>query len=172
MQKGSFANAVRLDAFAVMKRIDRVAREFRARGLPVLHIRHDGTKENFLIPGTVEWEIVDELRPEAKDIVVEKAANDAFYRTELDATLRDLNAGELLITGCATDFCVNATVHGALTRDWRVTILSDCHTTADRPGLGARSLIDFHNWLWAELTPTGGAIRVLDSESALAAIES
>ena len=32
---------------------------------------------------------------------------------------------------------------------------------------GARAVIEFHNWLWAELTPTEGSIRVLPMKDAL-----
>jgi nicotinamidase-related amidase len=66
----------------------------------------------------------------------------------------------LYITGCATDFCVNATIHSALVKDFNITVVRDCHSTADRPNFKAEKLIDFHNWLWANLTPTNGTIQV------------
>lgn len=70
---------------------------------------------------------------------------------------------ELVITGCATDFCVDATVKSALTNDYNLTIIADAHTTADRPHVSAEKLIAHHNWLWSELTPTEGRIVVSKS---------
>lgn len=164
MQTGSFSSVPRLDADKVVARINALSSRFRNEGKPVVFIRHDGTKEAFLIPGTHDWNLLDSLVQDKTDFFVEKTANDSFYRTELDALLKKLNVDDLFITGCATDFCVNATVHSALVRDYNLTIVGDAHTTADRPGLSAARLIAFHNWLWANLTPTQGRIRVLSME--------
>jgi hypothetical protein len=67
---------------------------------------------------------------------------------------------------------VNATVHSALVRDYDIVIARDCHTTADRPHQTAGQLIDFHNWLWENLTPTNGAITVKALQEILDPLES
>ena len=77
--------------------------------------------------------------------------------------LGDYKINHLYITGCATDFCVSATVHSALVNDFNLTIIEDCHTTADRPNIKAEENIKFHNWLWQNLTPTNGTIRIVNS---------
>jgi Amidases related to nicotinamidase len=166
MQNGCFATP-RLDREGTAKRINEISERFRSRGLPVIFVRHDGTKENYLFPGTKDFEVIDELVRAPTDRCVTKTVNDAFYRTDFDATLRNMGATRLFVCGLATDFCVNATIHSALVKDYDLVILSDCHTTADRPLLGAQAIIDFHNWLWAELTPTEGSIRVLPMKDAL-----
>lgn len=68
------------------------------------------------------------------------------------------NINELVIAGCATDFCVVATVKSALVHDYNLTIIEDAHTTADRPHISAEKRIAHHNWLWANLTPTEGKV--------------
>ena len=166
MQNGCFATP-RLDREGTAERINTVAERFRERGLPVFFIQHDGTKENYLFPGTEGFEIIAELTRAPTDRIVVKTANSAFYETSLDADLRTLGISRLFICGLATDFCVNATIHSALVKDYDLIILSDCHTTADRPPLDARAVISYHNWLWAELTPTKGAIRVMPMKDAL-----
>lgn len=67
---------------------------------------------------------------------------------------------ELILTGRATDFCVDATLKSALTSDYFITVVADGHTTADRPMISARQVIQYFNWLWSELTPTRGGIKV------------
>lgn len=42
-------------------------------------------------------------------------ANDVFYKLDLQYKRTELNITELLITGCATDFCVAASAQSALT---------------------------------------------------------
>ena len=103
-------------------------------------------------------------------MVISKTANDAFYRTELSSELHTQGISELFITGCATDFCVEATVQSALTKDYTVTVVEDGHTTAPRPHLDAEQLITHYNWVWKQLTPTQGSIKVLPVEQIKIAI--
>lgn len=159
MQVGSFQTP-RFEAEKVIENINCLSTFFREKHQPVIFVQHDGTKENFLIYDTDEWHILPSLIQKANDYFIEKEANDCFYKTELEALLKKLGVQKLYICGCATDFCVNATVHGALVRDYAITVIKDGHTTADRPHATAVQLIDFHNWVWENLTPTQSRIEV------------
>ncbi len=161
MQIGSlFGEIPRFDSKSVIQRIDALAHFFRSQGDTVIFVQHDGTRENFLLHGTSDWDITPDIHQEKNDIYIEKTANDSFYRTELENRLNSYGINDLYIAGCATDFCVNATILAALVKDFNITVVGDCHTTADRPNFKAEQLIDFHNWLWANLTPTNGRIEV------------
>ncbi len=161
MQVGSFSSKTpRFDADGVVQRINILLDYFRKQGNKIIFIQHDGTKENFLLHGTSDWKILPTIHQAENDIYIEKTANDSFYRTDLEKTLNANNINNLYITGCATDCCVNSTVQTALVKDFNMTIVKDCHTTADRPNFKAKDLIDFHNWLWQNLTPTEGRIQL------------
>jgi nicotinamidase-related amidase len=161
MQAGSFLPATpRLDAENVIDRINQLSKKFRESGNLVIFIQHDGSRENAFRPGSDEWKILPMLNMEEGDFVVSKTANDAFYKSELDSILKTQNVDELYITGCATDFCVDATVRSGLAHDYNVCVVKDGHTTADRPHLTAQQVIDHHNWLWENMIPTAGKIRV------------
>lgn len=167
MQVGSFRSAKRYDEIGIVKRINQVADSFRKDEKPVIFVQHDGTKENNFQTGTEDWKILPELKQEDLDLYIEKEANDSFYKTNLSSLLAELKIDHLYITGCATDFCINATIHSALVKDFDITIVKDCHTTADRPNLKAEENIKFHNWLWENLTPTKGSIRAMNSNEIL-----
>lgn len=161
MQVGSFSDKTpRFNSQEVINKINTLSDHFRGQNDTVIFIRHDGTKENFLFSGTPDWQILPSLNQSKSDIYIEKTANDSFYQTRLEQTLKSLAIDQLYISGCATDFCVNATVHSALVKDFHITIAKDCHTTGDRPSFKAKELITFHNWLWQNLTPTGGSVQV------------
>jgi nicotinamidase-related amidase len=165
MQAGSFKpETPRYDADGVVERINFLSAFFRKYGDKVIFIQHDGTKENSYVPGTPDWKILPALLQPPGDITIRKTANDAFYNTELQAVLNKNNITDLFITGCATDFCVNATVHSALIKDYNIFIVKDCHTTADRPYASAEKVIQYHNWLWENLTPTNGKIKLILSK--------
>lgn len=163
MQIGSFRLSKRYDEIGVVKRINQVAEIFRKNKKPVIFIQHDGTKENYLHTGSEDWKILPGLYQDKYDLYVEKEANDSFYRTNMSILLGDYKITHLYVTGCATDFCVSATVHSALVNDFNLTIIEDCHTTADRPNIKAEENIKFHNWIWQNLTPTNGKIRIVNS---------
>jgi nicotinamidase-related amidase len=168
MQEGSFTPATpRHDADAIIRKINLLAEIFRSNGDKVVFIQHDGTKENSYIPGTHDWKLLSSLVIQPQDTIIAKTANDAFYKTELINTLKLWGITDLFITGCATDFCVDSTIHGALVNDYNVIVIKDCHTTADRPHLRAGKIIEHHNYQWANLTPTNGTITLVHSQDLL-----
>jgi nicotinamidase-related amidase len=64
----------------------------------------------------------------------------------------------------ATDFCIDATVKAALSKDYNVTVVSDAHTTDDKPDLPASILIKHYNWIWSVMAPTKQRISVGKAE--------
>lgn len=168
MQAGSFKpETQRFDVENIVRKINLLSERFRQNGDKVIFIQYDGTKEDYFIPGTPDWDILPSLVQMPEDICISKVANDSFYATELESVLKEHGIMELFITGCATDFCVDATVHSALTRDFSTVVVKDCHTTTDRPHLSAEKVIEHHNWIWKNLTPTKGKIRMLSSKDLL-----
>jgi nicotinamidase-related amidase len=163
MQKTSFTpKTPRFDSDGVVQRINKLSHKFRLTGDKVIFIQHDGTKEGFCVPNTIEWEILSSLDIISSDLIISKTANDSFYRTTLKEKLLEFGINELIITGRATDFCVDTTIKSALVNDFNIIVIKDCHTTADRPNLKAKQVIDHYNWIWSEMTPTKGKITVLD----------
>lgn len=159
MQKGSFTPATpRFDTDGVVSRINELASLFRTLNFPVIHIQHDGSETGEFKKNTVEWEILDEIIVGRTDIFIDKYANDAFYDSELQVKLTELNVDELYITGCATDFCVGSSVQSALTKDYNIIVVADGHTTGDRPNMSAEKVIAHYNWVWQNMTPTKGRI--------------
>ncbi|HAN17924.1 MAG: isochorismatase [Bacteroidetes bacterium GWC2_33_15] len=168
MQKISFTpETPRFDAEGVVKRINSLSDYFRKNGDKVIFIQHDGSKGNFCIPGSVEWEIIESLNVDNTDIIVGKTANDSFYNSNLNEILKGFGIEEIVITGCATDFCVDATVKSALTNNYKVTVIANGHTTANRPHLNADKIIEHYNWIWKEMIPVNGNIAVVDLENYL-----
>lgn len=68
------------------------------------------------------WKIVDELKPEPEDIIVEKPRFDAFYNTMLDDILRAKGIENLVVVGTVANICVLATIMGAYMRGYRVYV--------------------------------------------------
>jgi nicotinamidase-related amidase len=171
MQKGSFTPATpRYDKEGVIKRINQLSAFFRKNGDQVIFIRHDGTKEGDYIPHTDPWQVLSELNQQSEDLYVEKSINDSFYQSVLQTSLLNLGINELYFMGCATDFCFDATVKTALSKDYKVTVIKDGHTTADRPYVTAKTLIDHYNWLWSELSPAAFPISVITCQDIISSV--
>ena len=100
-----------------------------------------------------------ELDARPDDTVVRKTSCDAFLRTPLDEVLRARAIDRLIITGCATDYCVDTRIRSALGRSHPTIVPSDGHTTSNRPHLSAERIIAHHNAIWADfLAPRGPAL--------------
>jgi ureidoacrylate peracid hydrolase len=86
----------------------------------------DGTESRILVRDTWNTDILQELAPEAGDIVLYKHRFSGFYETELDAVLRQLGVEYLIFMGCTTSVCVESTLRDAMFRDYACVLLADC----------------------------------------------
>jgi nicotinamidase-related amidase len=121
---------------------------WRTAGLPIIHTREGhlpdlsdcppaklrrgpmigqkGTFGRILIRGEYGHDIIDELRPEPGEVVIDKPGKGAFYATELSATLEKLGTRQLVVTGVTTEVCVHTTVREANDRGFECLVLADC----------------------------------------------
>ena len=120
----------------------------RAEGVPVIWIQHS---DDGLPRGSEGWQLVPELARQDRDPLVDKTYGDSFEATDLAEILAGRGAGRLVVAGAQTDACVRATIHGAFTRGYDVTLVSDAHTTVDRTEYGgppAGQIIALTNLYW------------------------
>lgn len=168
MQKGLLTGAPKHDLRGVIDRINRLAEALRQQAGTVIWIRHCG-RDDFA-PGEPGWNFLPELDRRRDDVIIDKTLNDAFAGTDLKATLDRIDAQRLLVTGWATDFCVDATVRSSVSNGYHVIVAGDAHTLADRPHLHAAAVIRHHNWVWSNLI-TQRSIRVATTLELLAEAE-
>lgn len=167
MQEALFRTP-RFNSDEVIANINRIAGMVRNNGGHVIYIRHNGTADEGLAAQSAGWAILAALDVRAGDTLIDKTLCDAFYGTALSETLARLAPDRLIVTGCATDFCVDTTIRAAVSRDFRVVVAADGHTTADRPHLDARAIIAHHNWMWANLIAPGVPVTVTSTAELLA----
>lgn len=121
------------DRASVIARIGTVIDAARAGGIPVIYIQHDTPEDDELEIGSDGWRIHATIAPDDGEPVVAKQHGDAFVDTTLEATLDGLGAGHLILVGGQSDACVRSTSYGALRAGYDITLVSDAHTTSDRP---------------------------------------
>ena len=86
----------------------------------------DGGESRILVRDTWNTDILSELAPGTTDLVIYKHRFSGFFETELDAVLRSLGIRHLIVTGCTTSICVEATIRDAMFRDYSCVLLQDC----------------------------------------------
>jgi nicotinamidase-related amidase len=120
----------------------------RAEGTPVVWVQHS---DDELVKGSPGWEYVPELSREESEPLVHKEWGDSFEGTELEDILARLGVGRLVVAGAQTDACIRSTLHGAITRGYDATLVSDAHTTEDQTQWGAPppdQVIAHTNFYW------------------------
>lgn len=153
---GAF-NEVRANlAIANNKKIIEV---FRRKGMPIIYLRmtygpdlaeaggpespnywkqggrvamrqHPEWKGRFLTIGTWDWEIINELKPLAEEIIINKSRYSGFVNTELDTVLKTLNIKYIVFIGIATNVCVESTLRDAYFHEYFPVLVSDaCNNT-------------------------------------------
>ena len=82
-------------------------------------------KGKLLTEGTWDFALVDELAPQAGDLVVTKTRYSGFAGTTLDSQLRVRGIQYLFFTGIATNVCVESTLRDAYFHDYWPILLTD-----------------------------------------------
>jgi ureidoacrylate peracid hydrolase len=86
---------------------------------------HPELKDRHLIQGSWDWEIIDALKPQPEDIIVNKNRFSAFPNTNFDIILQTRNLKYLVFTGVFTNVCVESTVRDAFFHEYFPVLVSD-----------------------------------------------
>ncbi|MEU4448766.1 isochorismatase family cysteine hydrolase [Actinosynnema sp. NPDC023926] len=145
-------------------RIASLARAARRQGVPVIALRQVGPAGSDFDPDDPGTRLSPRLGLEPTDVVVHKTATDAFYRTELAAVLAERHVDTVVLTGLATDYCVDTTARSALSHGLDVVLVSDGHAPAadgdPAAGLTAEQVVDRHNRILSTAIHPGGTLRL------------
>ncbi|MFG3247312.1 isochorismatase family protein [Streptomyces sp. NPDC048187] len=160
MQNATVAMAYR--AAETVAAIAALSERARAAGVPVVTVRQRGED---MVPGTEGWRVVPELAPREGEPVVDKTTPDSFLDTGLDEMLAALGVTEVIVTGFATEVCVDTTARQALSRGYDLVVVADGHTTsvrteADGDLVPADRSIAQHNAVFRLMGWPGRRIRV------------
>lgn len=140
VQRGLFDLEPRpFEADAVIRRINRLAQSARAASAPVIFIQHE-RQGSPLEYRSENWSLAADLVSEQDDLFVRKTTPDAFLNTRLQEILQANGIEHLLICGYACEFCVDTTTRRAAALGYDVTLVSDGHTTQDKPHATAASI--------------------------------
>lgn len=141
----------------IIPNIVKVIKEFQSNGNDVVAFT-DCHKENaaefksfppHCIEGTIESELVDEIKVFEKIHVIKKNSTNAFLEEETKKVINKLlekDVKEYYITGCVTDICVKQfaltlkTYFNMKDLDNEVLVIKDCVDTFDAPGHNAEEM--------------------------------
>jgi nicotinamidase-related amidase len=163
VQNGVVGEAHERDS--VVANVASLVEKARREQVPVVWVQHH---DDGLTRESDEWRIVPELKPDGAEPLVEKSYGDSFEDTTLETVLSDLQVGRLVVAGAETDACIRSTLHGAFTRGYDTTLVSDAHTTGDKTQWGAPppdQVIAHTNLYWTYQTAPGrtaGTVKTKD----------
>ena len=146
---------------AVIAKIQTLLIAARAAGTPVVWVQHS---DDQLAINSPEWQYVPELVRLESEPLVHKLYGDSFEATDLEAALAAAKVGHLVVVGAQTDACIRSTIHGAFTRGYDVTLVSDAHTTEDMSEWGAPPpdvIIKHTNMYWGFQSAPGRTAKVV-----------
>ena len=154
------------EALKFVPAINHLSSIFRNKGFPVIFSCDSFLEDDFIfqgkmkphsIRGTEGAKVIDQLDREPSDIVSEKRRFSAFFKTDMDRTLRTLGCDTVVLAGISTHICVLSTLIDAVSLDFKAILLKDC-CQAHTP--------EIHNGVTKiyEKTPLYPLMRVMSSE--------
>jgi nicotinamidase-related amidase len=139
--KESSRNPYLQEGRAIIPNLQRLLEEGRKRGLPVIFACDSFLEGDFIfrgrmkvhsLRGTKGAEVVDDLEPRLTDMILPKRRFSAFFKTDLDQTLRVLGVDTIIVTGMTTEVCVLMTAMDGLSHDFSVIFLEDCSASRNK----------------------------------------
>ncbi|MBN2342120.1 MAG: cysteine hydrolase [Deltaproteobacteria bacterium] len=118
------------------KNIQSLLARWRSAGWRVAFARHGHLNDTdagmfnkffsgYILTGSPDAEIIDEITPTPVEPVFDKNSYDAFLGTSLQQWLTDVHCDQLLICGVLTHMCVETTARAAFCRGFEVYIPVD-----------------------------------------------
>lgn len=146
------------EADAVVERINTLTGRARAAGVPVVFIQHEASDLEYNSAG---WQLQPGLQVKEGDAKLRKTTPDSFLRTELEALLASWQTEHIVICGYASEFCVDTTTRRAAALGYPVTLVSDAHTTHDKPHATGEQIRKHENATLPNIDSFGPEIRAV-----------
>ncbi|HSO71787.1 MAG TPA: isochorismatase family cysteine hydrolase [Thermodesulfobacteriota bacterium] len=156
---------ITVQARAMIPALNRLLQAARSKGAPIIFACDSFLVGDFIFQGKMKAhslrstpgaEVLEDLDRTPADIFLPKRRFSAFFKTDLDMTLRLLQIDTVAVTGIATHFCVLTTALDALCHDFRAVILEDC-SAGPTPEIHQRTLDNYRR------NPLYPLLRVMDS---------
>lgn len=138
-----WSNSCGAEAWEGIEAIRKLLAAARAKELPVIYTMGTRRPDNW-DSGSWSWknsrlgerrttrdsavpghEIVKEIAPQPRDLVIDKQKASAFYGTALVSYLNLLGCDSLIVAGVSTSGCVRATVVDAHSNNYRVAVVEE-----------------------------------------------
>jgi nicotinamidase-related amidase len=98
------------------------------------------------------------LRPRRGDLTILKPMHSAFFGSPLEIVLDKIGARSLILTGLATDICVQLTAGESLLRGYKTAVPQDC-TAAESEAKKATALAYMREILKCDVRPWQAVMR-------------
>ncbi|MGV2486286.1 UNVERIFIED_CONTAM: cysteine hydrolase, partial [Bacillus mycoides] len=128
-----------------LETLQNLIEECRSNSIPIIYVQHNGPKNHPLEKGTAGWQVHAAIAPQDGDSIVEKTTLDSFHKTNLNELLQEKGIEHVIISGMQTEYCVDTTTRRAFSEGYKVTLVSDAHSTFDTDVLRAEDIVKHHN---------------------------
>lgn len=158
---------------SIVPRLNFLLDELRKSGSLIIFASDSFLKKDFIfkgkmkphsIRGTRGAEVIDEITKGPNDIFLPKRRFSAFYKTDLDQTLRTEEIDTVAIAGISTTFCVLNTAFDALSNDFKTFIVEDCCAAHKKEA--HQQIMDLFR-----KTPLYPLFRIIDTEGLIKFLE-
>lgn len=147
VQMGMYSceNEVLFNGEEILQNIVTLLQNARSSGTPVVFIQHTVEGDAEYEKGKPTWEIHPAIQPIEGEEIVEKSTWDSFYKTKLEAVLKERGITNLVICGMQSEFCLDTTCRRAFSMGYKNILVSDAHSTFDSDSLKAEQIVRHHN---------------------------
>lgn len=112
---------------------------------PIFYVQHNAPAGKPLEHGKEGWEIHDDIAPKEQDVIIQKTTPDSFLNTSLDEEFKQKGIQHIYLAGIQTEACVDTTCRRAFSMGYKVTLISDAHSTWSSDEITAQQIINHHN---------------------------
>lgn len=123
------------EARPIVPRVNHLLQRGRELGIPIIFACDSFLPDDFIFKGKMKphslrgtdgSEVTDLLTVEEGDVILPKRRFSAFFKTDLDQTLRTWHCDTVAVGGLTTNVCVLMTAMDALSHDFCTILLEDC----------------------------------------------
>lgn len=132
-----------------IEKVNKLLNFCRNRNYKIIFTRHiEKGSEGEFKENSSNVQIINSIKKDSRDIIIEKNKISPFYKTDLEKELKGVE--EVVVCGILTNLCVRSFVQDAYDRDFNLTVIKDCCVALD---------IEIQNFTFKDLKETRDEIK-------------